>query len=87
MFVELSTASGLAMPHLEGVNLLMTTRTVRFFVLAILLGLLAGCQEGENTNPFLKEKGIYSGPADEPLSDETNQKLRQRMIIQRGGSI
>ena len=65
----------------------MTTRTVRFFVLAILLGLLAGCQERENANPFLKEKGVYSGQADETLNDETKQQLRQRMIIQRGGSI
>lgn len=75
------------MPHLKGVTFLMTTRTVRFFVLAILLGLLAGCEEGENTNPFLKEKGVYSGQTDETLSDETRQQLRQRMIIQRGGSI
>lgn len=75
------------MPRLKGVTLLMTIRTVRFFVLAALLGLLSGCQEGESMNPFLKEKGVYSGPADETLSDETNQKLRQRMIIQRGGSI
>ena len=73
------------MLRLKGVTLLMTIRTVRLFVLAGLLGLLAGCQEGEN--PFLKEKGVYSGPTDETLSDETNHKLRQRMIIQRGGSI
>ena len=75
------------MPRLKGVTLLMIIKSVRLFVLAALLGLLAGCQEGENKNPFLKEKGVYSGPADETLSDETNQKLRQRMIIQRGGSI
>ena len=65
----------------------MTTRSVRFFMLAILLALLAGCEEGENANPFLKEKGVYSGQPDETLSDETKQQLRQRMIIQRGGSI
>lgn len=75
------------MLRLKGVTLLMTIRTVRFLVLAMLLGLLAGCQERENENPFLKEKGVYSGKADEPLSDETNQQLRQRMKIQRGGSI
>ena len=75
------------MPRLKGVTLLMTIRIVRYFVLAILLGLLAGCQDRENENPFLKEKGVYSGQADETLSDETNQKLRQRMKIQRGGSI
>ena len=66
---------------------MMTIRIVRFFTLVMLLGVLAGCQEREGQNPFLKEKGVYSGPADEELSDETNQKLRQRMIIQRGGSI
>jgi hypothetical protein len=75
------------MLRLKGVTLFMTIRTVRFFVLAILPGLLAGCQERENANPFMKEKGVYSGKADETLSDETNQKLRRRMIIQRGGSI
>lgn len=74
------------MPHLKGVTLLMTIRTVRFFVLAILLGLLAGCQE-ENANPFLKEKGVYSGKADETLSEDTKEQLRGRMIIQRGGGL
>ena len=58
----------------------MTIRTVRFFVLAMLLGLLAGCQERENANPFLKEKGVYSGKEDEALSDETNQKLRYKNV-------
>ncbi len=75
------------MPHLKGVTSLMNTMTARFFVLAILLGLLSGCQEGKNGNPFLKEKGVYNGKADEALSDETGQQLRRRMIIQRGGGI
>ena len=65
----------------------MTTRTVRFFVLAILLGLLAGCQESKNGIPFIKEKGVYDGKADESLDDETRQQLRRRMTIQRGGGL
>lgn len=65
----------------------MNTTTIRFFVLATLLGLLAGCQEGENARPISKEKGVYSGKVDETLSDETKQKLRRRMIIQRGGGV
>lgn len=65
----------------------MNMRTIRFFSLAILLGLLAGCQERESENPFLKEKGVYSGNPDETLNDDTREQLRRRMNIQRGGSI
>ncbi|WP_108882164.1 hypothetical protein [Anderseniella sp. Alg231-50] len=65
----------------------MDTRTIRFFMLAILLGLLAGCQEREADNPFLKEKGVYSGTADEELNDDTREQLRRRMKIQRGGGV
>ncbi len=75
------------MPHLEGVTLLMNTRTMGFFALAILLGLLAGCKQVGNSRPISGEKGVYSGEVDATLSDETRQKLRQRMPIQRGGSI
>ena len=48
---------------------------------------LAGCQEGENARPVSGEKGVYSGKVDETLSEDTRQQLRQRMNIQRGGSI
>jgi hypothetical protein len=75
------------MPHLEGVILFMTTRTIRFFVLAIVLGLLAGCQEDEIARPVSGEKGVYSGKVDETLSEETREQLRRRMIIQRGGGV
>jgi len=65
----------------------MTAKTFRFFVLAALLGLLAGCQEGESPRAMSGEKGVYSGKADEALSDDTRQQLRRRMIIQRGGGV
>ena len=63
------------------------SRTVRLFVLMTLLVLLAGCQDRETKNPFLKEKGTYNGKADETLNDDTRQQLRRRMIIQRGGGV
>lgn len=75
------------MPHLEGVILFMTSKTIRFFAFAIVLGLLAGCQEDELARPVSGEKGVYSGKVDETLSEETREKLRRRMIIQRGGGV
>jgi hypothetical protein len=60
---------------------------MRLFALAMLVGLLAGCQEGENVRPVSGEKGVYSGKVDETLSEDTRQQLRQRMNIQRAGSI
>jgi len=63
------------------------SKTIRFLVLATLLGLLAGCQESEITRAVSGEKGVYSGKADEVLSDDARQQLRRRMIIQRGGGV
>jgi len=65
----------------------MTTRTMWLFALAMLVGRLAGCQEGENARPVSGGKGVYSGKVDETLSEDTRQQLRQRMNIQRAGSI
>ena len=56
-------------------------------MLATLLGLLAGCQESEGNRAVSGEKGVYSGKADEALSDDARQQLRRRMIIQRGGGV
>ncbi len=65
----------------------MTAKAIWVFVLAALLGLLAGCQESESTRAVSGEKGIYSGKADEALSDDARQQLRRRMFIQRGGGL
>jgi hypothetical protein len=56
-------------------------------MLVTFFGLLAGCQESESNRAVSGEKGVYSGKADEVLSDDAKQQLRRRMIIQRGGSV
>lgn len=51
--------------------------------LAAVLGLvalsaLAGCREDEQDRPLQYSKGVYQGPADDALPDETLEALRHR---------
>jgi len=51
----------------------------------LLLGLgLAACDEAEQNRVLLYEKGTYLGPKDPPLSQQTEDDLRGRAILQAG---
>jgi hypothetical protein len=52
----------------------------------IVLG-LGGCREEELGRPLFYDKGKYQGTADEPLSPETVEQLRQRVRGQGAGGL
>ena len=45
---------------------------------------LAGCDEAEQGRILHYEKGVYLGPADTKLDQETIDELRQRARLQQG---
>jgi len=47
-------------------------------LLALPLLALAGCWDEEAERPLHFQKGVYDGPPDQGLSEETLQALRQR---------
>lgn len=59
-------------------------------MLLVLVGLgfaLGGCQEEEIGRPLFYDKGAYIGQADEPLSPEVVEQLRQRVSGQGAGGL
>ena len=44
---------------------------------------LAGCRDDEQARPMVKQKGVYEGPADEPIAEERLQELRSRATGQK----
>lgn len=52
---------------------------VLLVLITIGLGLgLASCREDELGRPLVKEKGVYEGPVDEAIGEETLEMLRSR---------
>lgn len=44
----------------------------------LLVAGLAACREQEQARPLAYEKGVYGGQQDEPLTEEAQERLRQR---------
>lgn len=44
---------------------------------------LAGCRDDEQARPMVKQKGVYEGPADEPIAEERLMDLRSRAAGQK----
>ena len=58
----------------------------RALLLTAMIGIAAGavgCREDEQGRPMVKQKGVYEGPADEPLDQERVQDLRSRAAGQK----
>ena len=47
-----------------------------------LIATLGGCREAEQGRPLDHEKGVYGGEADEPLTPEARDALRERVKSQ-----
>jgi hypothetical protein len=65
----------------------MKMTITRFALLAATVLLLAACKDPGTGKTIIKEKGVYSGTADEQLDEAQREELRRRMIIQRGGNL
>ena len=50
---------------------------------ALVLG-LAACDEAEQGRILRYEKGVYLGPTDTQISEETREELRDRVRLQGG---
>ena len=63
---------------------MMTTLLRAAATVAALLALsvVSGCREAEQDRPLSYNKGVYGGPADESLDDETRRQLRERAKYQ-----
>lgn len=44
--------------------------------------LVAGCRENEQNRPLAFDKGVYGGPADQEVSEETRKQLQDRVRLQ-----
>lgn len=53
-------------------------RSVLLILLASALALIASCREDEQGRLLFEQKGVYQGEADQPLSQEQLDALRQR---------
>ncbi|MFQ5927983.1 MAG: hypothetical protein ACE5MH_11180 [Terriglobia bacterium] len=51
-------------------------------VLGATLALLSACREEEQGRVLIHEKGVYLGPPDQTISDETLEDLRYRVLTQ-----
>lgn len=61
----------------------MTSVRKRFALLATLIASVGLAACGETERPLSYQPGVYGGAADEPLSSETVDALRQRTNLQR----
>ena len=58
----------------------------RALLATALIGLsfwLSGCRDEEQARPMVKEKGVYQGPADEPIAEGLAEELRSRAASQK----
>lgn len=58
----------------------------RALLVMVVVGLsmgAAGCREDEQGRPMVKQKGVYEGPADEKLGDDSLSDLRSRAAGQK----
>ncbi|MEJ1995599.1 MAG: hypothetical protein P8X75_10370 [Limibacillus sp.] len=58
----------------------MTRKNTIYALLGLVLvaGLTTGCREEEQDRVLLLEPGVYQGKPDSPLSEATEEELRQR---------
>ncbi len=58
----------------------MTRKNTIYALLGLVLvaGLTTGCREEEQDRVLLLEPGVYQGKEDSPLSEATEEELRQR---------
>lgn len=61
----------------------MTSKTISVLAALALVGLaVGGCEDTER--PLTYDKGVYGGQADQPLTEQQLEELRQRSQYQNG---
>lgn len=63
--------------------MLFTQKKILLICVACILLGLSSCREVEQNRPITEKKGLYEGPADTALDQETLRKLRNRGAAQK----
>lgn len=59
----------------------MVSGAKRALLVTAMIGLTmaaTGCREEEQGRPMVEQKGVYEGPADEPIGEKRVQELKSR---------